>query len=120
MISQQVADTIPVADVLPVLQPEFAPVAPPLSREPIKDDEFCLMCVGSLALVGVGGYLRYRRWARQRQLLAQLATHAEAEAPVYPHAKATLPTEEPLVEDTKEASRKVRRYKKSSLRIAKK
>jgi hypothetical protein len=78
--------------------------------------------MGALALVSLGGYLRYRRWTRQRQrqLLAQLATHAEAEAPVYPHAKATLPTEEPLVEDTKEASRKVRHYKKSSLRVAKK
>jgi hypothetical protein len=76
--------------------------------------------MGALALVSLGGYLRYRRWARQRQLLAQLATHAEAEAPVYPHVKATLPTEEPVVEDSKEASRKVRRSKKASLRVAKK
>lgn len=76
--------------------------------------------MGGLALVSLGGYLRYRRWARQRRLLVQLATQAEAEAPVYPHAKATLPTEEPLVEDTKDASRKVRRYKKPSSRIAKK
>lgn len=109
-------DTASVNEFVPVLEPEFAPVAPPLSSVPIKDDEFWLMGFGGLLLLGVGGYLRYRHWTRQRQLLVQ----AVADAPTYPPTKAIRTTEDFLVSEAETESRILKVYRKLPSRISKK
>jgi len=116
VVSQQLPDTVPANKFTPVLEPEFTPITPPLSSAPINNEEFWRTCLGGLCLIGVGGYLRYRHWTRQSQLLAP----SVADMPVYPSAKAALATEEPLVAEAKADSRILKVYKKSPARISKK